>query len=329
MDYNYQTHKSILVRAEKVIGKRGVKKIKSMGNTTIKNGFAAIQGNIRKGQTKADARNVVKELVQEFVTNFPRWRMKRREELGRNRSFKIAKTGRPTPVLAKILDNRRKLEIETFFSGCFTNGKTHISWVDNNYLGIHVDNWENWDGYSRQTKFPMKIWSISINAQKMLKKDMPGGRRIIDGLLTLSALQIPSQDGENRVWKAVWGRKAKGVNWKVENGYIVEGIDGEITHGKTIKTAIATLKRRRTITQSMLLAKIGINRTEALENHSDKKVYFRHARRAGLCEEGILSWAETHFPGRNPKRDFVTVSEILQTRSSESLALKAIAVAVN
>ncbi|MCY4430906.1 MAG: hypothetical protein OXC11_11025 [Rhodospirillales bacterium] len=69
-------------------------------------------------------------------------------------------------------------------------------------------------------------------------------------------------------------------------------------------------------------------RAKALSEYGAVRMTWYHARRAGLCTDGILAWAARHFPDRDPMRDSVTVREALETRDSEPLVLSAVVRAI-
>ena len=237
---------------------------------------------------------------------------------------------RSTAELAEILDAQRAFDVKYNVFSSYTHGDATVNWVENlNHTGITIRRFQDWDGYSKRRRFPMTVYKAEISAIKYLRVDLPGEARVIDGLITLGAEGVTSPDGVHRVWKATWLRKSRGVSWERCSGYIAQSPAGYIAHGATATNAIATLKRRATMAQRDALANRGIDRAEALRDHGNVRMRWAHARRAGLCADGIKSWAATHFPGRDPQRDSVTVREALATGSSEDLVLLAVARAIN
>ena len=232
---------------------------------------------------------------------------------------------RTTDQLADQLDRRRREEVTADIESAFAHGASHVSWVETaDRCGVTVDAEDDWGGYSKRCKYSMRIWSVMVRAKLLLRSEMPGGRRVHHGLITLSAEQQPSPDGETRVYNAVWLRKSRGVSWYTERGTIAVSASGEVVHGRSERVALSTLRARQTTQQRNALRRRGVDRATALAEYGDRRLTWRIARRAGLCAEGIRAWALAHFPDRDPVRDSVTVREALETRSSESLILDAV-----
>ena len=188
---------------------------------------------------------------------------------------------------------------------------------------------------------------MDVGAQLLTRRELPGGRRNIDGLLTLAAEQIPAPCDGARAWSATWARKQAGVAWGVSSGAIV-AIGDTIAHGADVRRALATVRRRLTIQARggylRLAARASERRrarvaaaAEALADLSHAEIVRRWgslrltwatARAAGLCDDGVRSWCARHFPELNPRRDSVTAEAALQTGDLTGLVLDAIVIAV-
>ena len=256
-------------------------------------------------------------------------------------AYRYARDGyRTTVQLAERLEELRRAAVADTYNVAM-HGSVSVEWVDRFAdCTVSVRQNDDWTIYGRSCKYPAKVHTVTVRAMRAYVRDLPGARRDIDGLVTLGAEGIPTPDGATRAWRAVWSARAQGIAWRTEYGMIVEGPDGEIVHAKarprfedspdetrarTLKSAMATLRRRRTAAQSARLARIGISRDEAVREHGARRLSWRIARRAGLCAPGIRAWCTTHFPDLDPRRDTVTVRDALATGTSEDLILRAVA----
>ena len=313
---------------------------------------AAARKHCRKGRTKRAAVEAARRAHTAIHEGFPDWRRKRRNAMRRaveaalretdrgsnGRVIAIAARGerwpqvasggalaapRTTRKLAEQLDEDRRHDLRRAFD-TFANGSIPVHWVDSlDDCGVAVDSALDWDGYSKSTRYPMKLWTVRVRALRMQRADLPGGERVVDGLVTLGAEGIPSPDGETRAWRAVWAVKRRGVDWDIAQGIMVQHGE-DVVHGRDLRTAMRTLRARRTTAQREALYRQGIDRATALAEHGDKRINWRIARRAGLCADGICAWVARHFPELNPRRDSITVRQALDTRDSESLVLAAV-----
>ena len=306
----------------------------------------------RKGTTRKDAMADGRALRQahlDWESSRDWCRRTRKAERGERSRLQFDGPGtkkkiRNTEQIRKHLEYCRMRAIQSRFD-VFSHGDIIVSWgalplsdADQDHAAmVKVEAKKDWSIYAKSVKYPATVYTVTIRAQKLLKADMPGqlnpkligGNRDIDGLITLAAKQIPSPDGQTRAWEASWARRSTGVSWNVIDGFIVESAEGEVVHGKTLRTAMSTLKSRQTRSQRTAAFKMGMNVPEIIEEYGERRLNWRIARRAGLCADGITSWVMSHFPELDPRKDSITVKQALETRSSEALVLRAVEAAVS
>ena len=346
----YADYRRELDRLEKIIGKRGITAVAKLpADASMGDIDAAAVPRRLKGRTVAAARAAgrtahtlgsVWERCRRELAKARRNRVSAGEAYRHDRNLrrmglKLMFPWRPRQTacrnaaqLARVLDARRRDALIREMSPQ-ANGATEVEWVDTlENCGVAITSEQDWDGYSSRCRYPKTIHTITVRAVRMLESDMPGGRRVTDaGLVTLGAEGVPSPDGTIQLYKAVWARKTRGIDYDTERGYIA--VDGaEVAHGRTERDAVATLRRRRTMAQRAALSRCGVRREDALREHGNEKLNFRLARRAGLCAAGIKAWANKHFPELDPLRDTVTVAEALTTGDSQNLVMRAVALAV-
>ena len=253
--------------------------------------------------------------------------------------------------IAGDLERSRRLAVSMHFSR-FNHGVVTVTWgalprsdareMDDShehYAGVEVESEKTWTLDGKLMNWPAMKYHVRVRAQKLYKADMPaqwdlglprhtqnriGGNRNIDGLITLTAKQVPSPDGEVRAWEASWARRSRGIAWNVIHGAIVEAPDGTCVHGATVKSALSNLKRRQTRSQRSAAVAVGMDLPEVIQKYGERRLNWRIARSAGLCADGITGWVMEHFPDLDPRKDSITVKQALATRSSESLVLRAI-----
>ena len=330
----------------KIRGQRALEQLVEVGGEPTKKDVAAIARHSRRSKSTLRGATAALLSYAEALLGLTSARRKHGqaanslrvagESVSRDRGVRPVRGRaiRDAVTLAKGLDRARKNIIERCLGEAFSHGNVSVTWADDR-SGIYVDFEEDWQGYSKKCKYPMRIWEVRVRAQKLLRSELPGGSREIGGLLTLAAEQLPSPDGETRMYRATWARKGAGVSWHIESGYIavdaaspadpIFNSDIRAYHGRCAATALRGLNRRRRVRQADELRRRGISRDTAIAEYGDRKLSWRIARRAGLCAAGIRAWAERHFPHLDPMRDRITVREALETRSSEALVLDAVA----
>ena len=237
-----------------------------------------------------------------------------------------------TADLAARLDTQRRLDIAAQFERAITYGAVAVTWhTQADECGVSVDSEQDSRGYGKSCKFPKTSWDIQVRAQKLRRAQLPGGKREIDGLVTLAADPVAGVvtvaadpiAGTDGAWSAVWTEKSRGVSWHVRRGYIVEQ-GGDVVHGRTLADALGTLRRRQTAAQRQTLAALGLSRAEVMKNYGDRRLSWSLARRAGLCEDGIRAWVARNFPTLDARHDTVTVRDALNTGDSTQLVMRAI-----
>lgn len=224
--------------------------------------------------------------------------------------------------LKKALHMQRRIELEHWFD-VFKNGSLKVVWTSAlSDCKVLVDYEMDSNGYSSRCDFSMKVWSVAVHAQQLMRSELPGERREIDGLITLGANQadaeLAEQVGADRVWRVRWARKRKGIEWTVHDGFIAQ-IGEVLSHGNTPQQAAANCKRRITVdrhNQEDILIRKAIKQGDSLERTFTAEelncpIDLRLARRAGMCKDGVIAWAEDHFPKLSPMTDTITVADAL------------------
>ena len=273
----------------------------------------------------------------------------------RNRAFVFGSKLRPSrPVrnaqqLIKYMDSQRRGEIVTYLENSNNAARTEyaVIWGNPENVGVDVAVEEDFSEIRKAYGHVKRSYRIRVHAVNKRRADLPGGRRNLDGVLTLDCEQVAAPCDGVRMWRATWITPSRGVSWDTEHGYIAS-MGEDFSHAATAKGAVANLRRRRTIESRggyLRLAARAANRKaarvaaaasylatlssrEVIERHGDLRLTFAVARGAGLCEAGIKSWCARNVPDLDYRTDSVSVAEALTCGDLASLVLDAVAVAI-
>jgi hypothetical protein len=174
---------------------------------------------------------------------------------------------------------------------------TEVSWVDSlTDCAVEVHKEEGWVKFGRQG-YRRALVSAGYVVRALASID--GCPRLIDGLVTLGAQRATSIEGDDgeTIWSAVWARQAKGAPAR-DAGYIVRR-GGAYAHAATVGAARAVLSRRAGAEERIgrigrWLDAVRSALVDGRLNGYDVAVVMADARRAGLCEAGILAWCARH-----------------------------------
>ena len=299
--------------ARNFIGARGVRAVEGVREMKKKDAESIAREFRRKGVTIKDAARE----VFAYQKNLMQWRDFCYD--ARETKFSRAQAG---PGLkdrvAVYRDNLRhadKVVVADFYSYMkpvlpenITHGENYNCYVSSTPDWTY---WRPWRGGA-----PKQVYTVEVTIPYQSKRQLPGGQRVIGGLLTIEASRVDVSEG--LAWEAKWVRHGRGYMWHEESGYIVElaGPDGLIhAHGQTLKQALSTARLRRTIASKP--ASKPANRflsTEALlTKWGGVLLTFADASLAGMCEPGIRAWCARNFPDMNPDVDCVTVRDAIAT----------------
>ena len=145
--------------------------------------------------------------------------------------------------VADKLERNRRYALAYPVSQAFTHGETDVEWTTKvEDCGIVVKSWMDWDVYSKGTRFPAKIFDVTIKAKRVTKHELPDQSRMFDGALILHSAKC-AVDSNCNVWEVVLAKKSRGVSWKTEPCFIAE-FNGDFAVGKTVKAAVGKLQRK-------------------------------------------------------------------------------------
>ena len=174
---------------------------------------------------------------------------------------------------------------------------------------VYTD-WSEWRNRSsrRQQYPPHDQHVIKIVTPYLSPADLPGGCRVIGGMLTIEAARVEHESADVTAWRARWLRHGRGYAVVDCNGYIAQ-VGAVIAHGETLAGAVRTARRRlKPATKSGDLP---------IGEYADIEIDWAAAKAAGMCTTGIESWVARHFPALNPRRDSVTVRQALATSTAK------------
>lgn len=175
---------------------------------------------------------------------------------------------------------------------------------------------DDWNYYSKRTKYAKQITTTTLTfhpdwRQQMRQTGMPSG--VIDGLLTLSAEHLPSDEPSVGLFKATWVEQGAGYHLKAVTGFIATS-DGLYHHGLSAEQARRGLARKVSAHLAeneirSIVHDVSMDAFLARYQHATFWVSLNDARASGSCETGIKSWCMT--AGIDIRRQRVPVQELL------------------
>lgn len=244
---------------------------------------------------------------------------------------------RPGRIEAELDNNRREEILAHIDPG--THGHAAVEWVAAPDLPwVQIDRKEDWTLYKgRHKNRPALACQVTVFARNMLRRDMPGGRRVIGGLITLAADPIPFRRhcwSGVIMWKAAWTRKARGIEYHTDFGLIAEcAVTGAVYHlqhpGRASKDDYARAAkglRRKVGRDGASVA--SRQEVERVAKDDPFPVTMRIAQEAGLCRPGILDFAARFLPGVDPEQDSVPLGRLVRIlrRTGDGYAHEAAAI---
>lgn len=180
----------------------------------------------------------------------------------------------------------------------------------------------NWDVYSKATRYPGHDARITINVMHGWRRHVNAvaGLATAGGMLTTHAQQVAPD-----AWAATWITQGRGVDLNIVQGYIVRDGD-EWAHAATLAAAQRTLKTRRTAKErtAKAAAIASMSTEDLIAQYGVLVVTVADSTRAGNCQVGTVNFIERYFPGRTT----ATVAELLATGAMTPFVRRAIAAAV-
>lgn len=167
-----------------------------------------------------------------------------------------------------------------------------------------------WSGLDAYYNFSvLRSW-----LRKVFKENLAN----VDGLFTLDADKV-DENSHYTVYRASWVEQSRGFGVKIEQGYIVRLANGETAHGKTIRSALNALAKRKNFDQMKVM-----KQTIIPELYPNVRVTFRDSTDSGNCRPGTESWKQSHFPNKKS----VTVGELLSVDGNNPLVRRACEMAI-
>lgn len=294
---------------------------------TIARAVELLQTVVDRGQyfrtCKANARQIVRNNLSQCRYAGAKESRERRGSVG-DPGPRIRPSHEMRPgYLADLLDEQRRCRI-TDEIDAGAHGTAAVEWVASQFsCGIKIDATERHDIYAGRYKgWAATERRITITAQNLLKRDMPGGERVVGGLVTLGADRVPFASHEWTgiiLWRATWLRKGRGIAYHTCSGVIAEcAVTGETYHvdqhpydksPKSYELAARGLirKLRRTPGGYVTMAEVA-----AVRPDDPRTVNWRIARACGFCEPGVQQFVAKLLPGKNYKRDEVALPVVLR-----------------
>ena len=240
----WKKHLENLKAAESAIGEKGLMEIEEASTLYPGNDINVdiIADKYKlKDVTTQHAIRAARCAFESINSTFPSWREEMKEQKRMTRKGHPAKkqhtySYRSMQSLVHHLNMRRAEELTNHVEGW--NSRVNIEWVEAENCGINQSEVEC--NERKSSKYYGIFWNIQVRAQKLYTRDMPGERRNINGLITLSAIKIPTANDNHKIWRCCWLERSRGATWRHRKGFIAKGY-GHLVHGGTVKIALDSL----------------------------------------------------------------------------------------
>ena len=317
-------------------GLRRTRKGRNVG--TVSDAMDAIEAYRETRSALGHARLCIKSEKRAVTDRYSRRYAQRAESL-------MNRCGRPAALLRDILHRTRAFKLRNLIESG-THGTTEVVWTgDLGACGVSTERrWDSTIYKGRYKGWGARIVTHTVTAQNLPPCALPGGHRDWHGLVTLGAeIEIdrvnPRRgEGEIRVWRAVWARHGRGLDWRTEHGWIAVTAhphagefarppDPIVTHSvSSAGAAIRTLRRRLRAAEADHAARYRTASGATLADHASDRVTLADARAVGACRPGIEAFVDRWFPTRTLSEG-ATVGELLATGDpiAEAAARHAIA----
>lgn len=191
-------------------------------------------------------------------------------------------------ALVKTCDDRCGYRIA---SGSWAGGEDLVTVI---IAGVTSAKGESVSAWSRNKKWTGKNSHRTYEVREDWRETVfDRGLSVIDGMLTLEATPM---DGEPGAYLARWARQGRGFQLVEEEGVILSE-NGIAVHGKTLKEARKSLKKRGQPVTIEGWSEAALKVTITVKDSVD----------AGNCASGTKDWIAKNFPGRTT----ATVAEVL------------------
>lgn len=206
----------------------------------------------------------------------------------------------PSGTPAQRLAAARSLRLENAYRSAYrvaTHGSIEvITTTSPAAVGIRQTEDLDWQGYSKSTKYPMRLQHTLITAPADWRARVQRrGLAMIDGMLTLDAAPLDAPSDID-LYAATWLVQGRGTTTAAVRGYIACS-DGRTYHADTAAAALAGLGRK------IKRAQLDAEMTALIESSSlhdlvarapaSAVVRLADARAVGACEYGIQSWCHS------------------------------------
>lgn len=207
------------------------------------------------------------------------------------------RAGLPRGTPAARLDAKRRQRIAAQYAAIYrtaTHGDlTAATTRDPAAVGVRQTESNDWNGYSKSTKYPMRLQDTHITAPADWRARVQRrGLAVIDGMLTLDAAPLAAPDGVD-LYAATWLVQGRGTTTTAARGYIARG-GGMSYHADTAAAALAGLgrkiKRQKLDAEFATLIASANLPDLAARAPAGAVVRIADARAVGACEYGIASW---------------------------------------